>query len=177
MSITLQFNVKEGDTFRYQSIFTTRRTGKTTTHSSRNAQRVVRVTDAAIHLDDPNDLESIITVLDRRGYPVDFLQGGVSIKDDLGGEMGDISNRLIFPEQSINIGDTWDADDGTVHMTYKLVSVGALRGREAAEIHATSPGYSGPIKFWVELATGMLLRQEYAVGAAGNATTTVTERV
>ncbi len=148
-----------------------------TTHSSRSAQRIVCVTNTAIHLADPDDLESIITVLDRRGYPVDFLQGGVSIKDSLGGEMGDISNQLIFPEHPVNIGDTWDADDGTVHVTYKLVGVGALRGREAAEIHATSPGYSGPIRFWVELATGMLIRQEYVVGAAGSATTTVTERV
>lgn len=177
MSIALQFDVKEGDTFRYQSTFTTRRGGKATANTNRSTQRVVKVTDTTVQVTDPDDADAFITVKDRRGYPVDFWQGGVSIKDDLPGEVWDISNQLIFPERPVNVGDTWDADDGSVHVTYRLVGTGTLRGRDVAEIHSTAPGYTGPIKFWVELATGMLMRQEYVVGAPGNDTTTMTERI
>ena len=177
MSISLQFNIKEGDTFHYQSTFTSRSGSKTNTNSNRSAKRVVQVTDSAVHLVDPDDPEALVTVLDRQGRPGDFLQGGVSIKDDLPEDVWDISNQLIFPDRLVNVGDTWEVDDGHVHLTYKLIGASALRGREAGEIHAVSSGYAGPIKFWVELATGMLLQQEYDVGGGNNATTTVMERI
>jgi hypothetical protein len=177
MSITLQFNVQEGDTFHYQSTFTLQRGGQASTNASQSTERVVKVEADAVHLMDPNEAEPLVTVRDRRGRPVDFLQDGVSIKDELPEDVWDISNALIFPPGPVEPGDTGEVDDGVVRLTYRLVGTGTARGREVAEVHATAPGYSGPIRFWVELATGMLMRREYTVGGAGNTTTTVLERI
>jgi hypothetical protein len=177
MSISLQFHVQAGDLFNYQSTFTRRSGGKTSSNSSRSAQRVVEASGDRVQFVDPDDPERLVSVVDGRGRPVDFLQDGVSIKDDLPEDVWDISNRLIFPDRPVNLGDAWEVNDGHVHLTYQLTGTSQLKGREAAEIRATSSGYGGPILFWVELATGMLLRQEYTVGGRDNATTTVTERV
>ena len=177
MTVNLQFNVKPGDLFRYLSSFTTPDRGRTTTNTAQSAERVVGVAEGSVHIVQPEDPDGLVMVFDRRGYPVDMLQNGVSIKDEMPGEAFDISNRLIFPDRPVNPGDTWEADDGVVRVTFRLIGTGALKGREAAEVHATTSGYNGPIKYWVELATGRLLRQEYVVGGPGGGTTTVIERM
>ena len=177
MSITLQFNLKPGDLFRYLATFTTRGGGKQTVNTNQTAVRVVAVSDTAIQLVDPDDPEAMISVIDRRGRPVDFLQGGVSIKDDLPGEVWDISNSLIFPDHAVNPGERWAVDDGQVHVDFQLIGAGPVKGRDTAEVHATTDGYYGPIKYWVELATGQRLRQEYTVDGPNGGTTTVIERL
>jgi len=169
MSVSLQFNAKPGDVFRYQGRYTSR----TGTNTNRTEERVVAVEGGGIQIVDPNDPEQMVTVYDRRGYPVDILQNGASIKADMPEDVFDISNRLIFPDGPVNPGDRWAADDGVVHVDYQLVGTGRLKEHNAAEIHATTQGYNGPIKYWVELATGKLLRQEYQVGT----TSTVIERL
>jgi hypothetical protein len=175
MSILLQFNVKPGDVFRYRSTFTPRGSGRPAASSVQSNYRVEAVQAGSLHvmlLEDPN---SGVMAYDRRGYPVDVLVNGVSIKADMPGEVFDISNRLIFPERPVEVGDSWEADDGTVHVSYRLVAFSAPRGRQAAEIHATTEGYTGPLKYWVEVSTGWLMRQEYTVGGSSG-TTTIIER-
>jgi hypothetical protein len=177
MSINLQFNLKPGDRFRYQATFTTQSGGKKTVNSNQSTVQVVAVSASAIQLVDPNDPEAMISVIDPLGRPVDFLQGGVSIKDDLPDDMWDISNTLIFPGHPVNPGERWSVADGHVHITYQLIGTSLFKGREAAEVHATTDGYYGPIKYWVELATGQRLRQEYIVGGSQGGTATVIERI
>ena len=177
MAIALQFSVKPGDIFRYRSTFTSRSSGKPSTNSITTAEEVVATTPDRVHivqLDDPDALEM---VYDRRGYPVDVLQGGVSIKSDVAEDAFDISNQLIFPPGPVNIGDTWQANDGVVRVAFQLVGTGIINGREVAEVHSTEDSYTGPIKHWVELATGRLVRKEYLVGSPDRGTTTLIERV
>ena len=176
MTINLQFSVKPGDVFPYRSTFTTRGSGRSTTNNSQSTYRVEAVQDGNVQVAQLEDPDSGVMVYDQRGYPVDILDHGVSIKNDMPGEVFDISNRVIFPDRPVDIGDTWEADDGTVHTSYRLVAVSMLLGRPAAEIHATTQGYYGPIKYWVEMATGWPLRQEYTVGGPNGGTTTVIER-
>jgi hypothetical protein len=176
MTVNLQFSVKPGDLFRYQSSFTTLDRGRKTTNTAQSAERVVGAGDGLVQIVQPEDPDALVMVYDRRGYPTDILQNGVSIKNEVPGEAFDISNRLIFPDRPVNPGDTWEADDGVVHVSFRLIGTGALKGREAAEVHATTDGYYGPIRYWVELASGRLLRQEYMVGGPNSGTTTVTER-
>jgi hypothetical protein len=177
MAITLQFGVKTGDTFRYRSTFTSQRDGKPTSTTVESSEQVVTVAGDKVHIVDPGDPEAMVTVYDRRGFPVDVLQGGASIKDDMPPDVFDISNRLIFPERPVSLGDTWTADDGTVHLTFKLIGTGMIAGRQAAEVHGLESSYTGPIKFWIELATGCKLRQEYIVGDPVRGTRTVIERI
>jgi hypothetical protein len=177
MAITLQFGVKPGDTFEYHSTFTSERDGKPTSNSVRSAERVVALEGGNVHFVDPNDPENLVTVYDRRGFTADILQAGASIKNDMPGEMFDFSNRMIFPEGPVSPGDTWEARDGAIHVSYRLIGTATLKGREVAEVHATESSYTGPIKFWVEIATGRTLRQEYLVGDPVRGTTTVIERI
>jgi hypothetical protein len=173
MSITLKFAVKPGDTFHYQSSFTSR--GGTNT--MRSSEKIVAVTNGNVHVVQPDDPDALEMVYDPRGYPIDVRQNGASVKDDMPGEVFDISNQLIFPPGSVNPGDTWEANDGVVHISYKLIGVGTIGSREVAEVHSTQSSYTGPIKHWVELSTGRLVRKEYLVGAPGAGTTTLIERV
>ena len=172
MTIPLQFNVKPGDVFRYRSSFTMRGGSQTPANTAASAARVEAVRDGGMHVATPEDPEAGVMVYDRRGYPVDILDHGVSIKADMPDDIFDISNQLIFPERPVGIGDTWEASDGTVRVAFRLVAISAPQGRQTAEIHATADGYAGPIKYWVEVATGWPLRQEYTVGG----TSTVVER-
>ena len=172
MTIQLQFNVKPGDVFRYRSTFITRGSGQPATNTGQGTARVEAVRDGGIHVTAPEDPDARVMVYNRRGYPVDILDNGVSIKADMPDDIFDISNQLIFPERPVGIGDTWEASDGTVRVAFRLVAISAPQGRQTAEIHATADGYAGPIKYWVEVATGWPLRQEYTVGG----TSTVVER-
>lgn len=175
MPVTLQFNVKPGDTFRYRSTFTNRRDGKANTMQS--SERIVAVTPDAVHVVQDDDPEQIAMVYDRRAYPIDVMQAGRSIKDDMASDMFDISNQLVFPEGPVNPGDTWEAIDGVVRVAFRLVGTATMNGREVAEVHSTESSYTGPIKHWVELATGRLVRKEYLVGTVEGGTATLIERV
>ncbi len=177
MTIQLQFNVKPGDVFRYRTTFTTRGRGQPATNVGQGTARVESVRDGGIHVTAPEDPDARVMVYNRRGYPVDILEQGVSIKAEMPDDIFDISNQLIFPGRPVDIGDTWEANDGTVRVTFRLVAVSAPQGRQVAEIHATTDGYDGPIKYWVEVATGWMLRQEYAVGGPNGGSSTVVERV
>lgn len=176
MAITLRFNVRPGDVFAYQSTFTSRRDGKTTVNTTRTEERIVAVSNDVIQVSLPDDPD-LVMAYDARGLPIDVLQGGRSVKAEMPGEMFDISNQVVFPVGPVNPGDTWDVRDGVVHVSFRFVGTGTVGGREAAEIHSTESSYYGPIKHWVELATGRLARKEYQVGAPDSGTTTVIERV
>lgn len=177
MTIQLQFNVKPGDVFRYRSTFITRGSGQPTTNTGQGTARVEAVRDSGILVTTPEDPDARVMVYNRRGYPVDILEHGASIKDDMPDDIFDISTQLIFPDRPVDIGDTWEANDGTVRVTFRLVAISAPEGRQTAEIHATTEGFSGPIKYWVELATGWMLRQEYTIGGPNGGIATVVERV
>jgi len=177
MSITLQFNVKPGDTFRYRSTFTSRRDGKSTVNTVQSSERIVAVTPDTVHVVQDDDPERIAMVYDRLGYPTDVMQDGRSIKNEMADDMFDISNQLVFPPGPVNPGDTWEAQDGVVHIAYRLIGTGNMNGREVAEVHSTQSSYTGPIKHWVEIATGRLVRKEYLVGSVEGGTTTVIERL
>ena len=177
MSVTLQFDVKPGDTFRYRSTFTSRRDGKTTTNTVQSSERIVAVTPDTVHVVQSDDPERIAMVYDRLGYPIDVMQEGRSIKQDMPEDMFDISNQLVFPPQPVDVGDTWEAMDGVVRVAYRLIGIDDMHGREVAEVHSTESSYSGPIKHWVELSTGRLVRKEYWVGSGEGGTATVIQRI
>lgn len=176
MAITLRFNVRPGDVFAYQSTFTFRRDGKTTVNTTRTEERVVAVTNDSVQISLPDDPDFAMAY-DARGLPIDVLQGGRSVKAEMPGEMFDISNQVVFPPGPVNPGDTWDVADGVVRVSFRFVGTGTLGGREVAEIHSTESSYYGPIKHWVELSTGRLVKKEYVVGRPDAGTTTVIERV
>ena len=67
MAITLRFGVKPGDTFRYQSTFSSQRDGKLTKNSVESAQQVVAIDGDKVHIVDTNDPDRLVTVYDRRG--------------------------------------------------------------------------------------------------------------
>lgn len=177
VTITLRFNVQPGDRFEYRGTYTSRRGGKSTTTTVNSAEEIVAVTADTLHVVQSDDPDRLVTVYDGCGYPIDMLQDGRSIKEEVPGEAFDISNRMIFPQGPVDIGDTWEAKDGFVSVSYRLIGVGTLSGRDVAEIHATQSSYYGPIKHWVDLATGRIARTEYFVGGPNEGTSTVIERV
>jgi hypothetical protein len=123
-SVTLQFRVKEGDSFRFECTFSTQ------PKRHHYTERIVKVTDAVIHVTNPDDSDPFIDVGDSRGYSVDFLdlKSWRSIKDQLPEDVWDIYNWLILPDHSVKIGDTWEADSGKIRVKYRLVCTGTLRG-------------------------------------------------
>lgn len=83
---------------------------------------------------------------------------------------------VAYPARPVRVGETWTGDVqsamGNYKTTYKLLRVGNFGGVRAAQIQATPKAPQAnvkisPIRYWVELSTGMPLNFDFVAEAQG----------
>jgi hypothetical protein len=124
-----------------------------------------------------------IIVMDRRGQIVESrTEGGPP-------GMGDEATpqaTVVLPDRPVTVGDTWTGQFALggerQEVTYTLRGVEMVDGREVALVETTLPQqegvqFDGPVRVWIDTATGMTYRMEATAVQQGQRMTIRMEQV
>lgn len=186
---TLQLNPKEGDTYDYSTKVTgslnmevdlSMKVAKVTSDKVVIETRYRGITMNGQPLAGPQAdvLKNVVMSVtdDRLGHPLstDVTGAPAAMTESMKKQGGGLG--AAYPDHPVKIGDTWtsegDVQGQKLKLTYKLVKVAPVGGKDAAFLEATPDAsstmkISGPMTLTVDLATGMPISTNFSGEANG----------
>lgn len=190
---TLQLNPKEGETYDYATKVTgslnmevdlSMKVAKVTADKVviETRYRGITMNGQALVGPQADVLKNVVMSItdDRQGHPLstDVTGAPAALMEPMKKQGGGLG--ASYPDHPVKIGDTWasesDVQGQKLKLTYRLVKVEPVGGKDAAFLEATPDAnstmkISGPMTLTVDLATGMPLSTKFNGEANGQKVT------
>ncbi|HWA83880.1 MAG TPA: hypothetical protein VG820_10620 [Fimbriimonadaceae bacterium] len=127
-------------------------------------------------------LKSIVVTIteDRQGRPTNVEVKGApgAVADQIKAQQS--GTGVAYPNRPVKIGESWVTESTMqgkkVRLTYKLVKVGPVDGRDVAFLEATPDAgglikSEGPMTLSIDLATGMTIQTKFSGEVSGKKVT------